>query len=418
MQMTGLLDCNNFYASCEQVFDPRIEGRPVGVLSNNDGSCIARSKELKALNFPKRLAYYMIREQTKKMGIIFRSSNYPLYGDMSRRVMSILADMAPRVEQYSIDESFFYANLSTDADWFGYGSDIRKRILKWTGIPCGVGLAKTKTLAKIANHIGKKRPEGVFVMPKDNRDILASLPTDEVWGVGWRLAARLRALGIRTAWDLANRDANFIRKKFSVILAQTVLELQGQPAISFNGGYHKQLAFARSFREPLCDFNAVREAVFHYTANIGRKLRSEEVRSACGMIYMDYVPEHTPRELPGGYTSQLVTFREPTADSIAISQQLTAALPQLFVPGRRCLRVGVILFGFEPMTQFQSGLFADTSRNLLGEQVCAVMDKVNEKFGRGAMFSLAEGIKRPWSMKQELLSRRYTTSWKELVTAK
>ena len=153
MNTVGLLDCNNFYVSCERVFDPSLEGRPVAVLSNNDGSCISRSNEFKALNLPKRLPYYMIKEYADRLGIVFRSSNYTLYGDMSNRVMKVLGDMVYRLEQYSIDESFFHLDFPEDFDYFQFGKTVRTRVLKWTGIPCGIGFAKTKTLAKIANHI-------------------------------------------------------------------------------------------------------------------------------------------------------------------------------------------------------------------------------------------------------------------------
>ena len=420
MKMVGLLDCNNFYVSCERVFDPLLDGKPVAVLSNNDGSCISRSNEFKALNLPKRLCYYAIKKQAPQLGLVFRSSNYPLYGDMSRRVMNILADKTPSIEQYSIDESFFYTDFSPDTDLAAYGRMIRRKILKWTGIPCGIGFAKTKTLAKIANHIGKKTSGGVFVMPEDGELILKKLPVTEVWGIAWKLAEKLKRLSVYTAWDLACQDPAVIRKEFNVLLAQTVFELQGISCISFDSEVHhsKRLAFSRSFNAPTTDVNAIREAILHYTANIGRKLRWEGQRSACGVVYLNYVPEYHPLELSGGYTSKFVTFQQPTADSIEIGRQLAETLPSLWLRDRRCIKAGVILFGLEAADQRQNDFFTDTRPTDKREKLCSIMDQINQKYGRNSVYSLGEGIEKKWSMKQELLSKRYTTQWNELLEVK
>ncbi len=417
MKMTGLLDCNNFYVSCERVFDPLLEGKPVGVLSNNDGSCISRSNEFKAMNLPKRLCYYAIKDQAPQLGLIFRSSNYALYGDMSRRVMNILADMTPVVEQYSIDESFFYTDFKQDFDLMEYGTRIRKKILKWTGIPCSIGFAKTKTLAKIANHIGKQTKEGVLVMPDDNHSILEKLPVTEVWGIGWRLGEKLKKLGIHTVLDLAMQDPATMKRHFTISLAHTVFELRGTSCISFDGEPHqsKRLAFSRCFHHPVTDLQVIREALMHYTAHVGRKLRMEGQRAACGVVYLNYVPEYYPVELPSGYTSKLVTFTHPTANSLEIGRQLAAELPSLLLKGRRCLKVGVIFFGLESMDRQQNDFFTDTTKNEQGEKLCSIMDGINRKFGRNSIFTLGEGIERNWSMKQNLLSKRFTTQWGELL---
>ena len=229
--MIGLVDGNNFYVSCERVFDPRLEGRPVAVLSNNDGCCVSRSQEFKALGIPMGTPYFKLKPDIERLGLVLRSSNYELYGDLSRRVIATLQEFVPRVEQYSIDEAFIHPAEPDGADFDALGRRIRATVLKWVGIPCGVGFAPTKTLAKIANHIGKKSPSGVFVMPRDPSDVLRATPVEEVWGVGRRLAPKLSALGIRTAFGLASRDDSEIKRKFGVVLARTAMELRGTPCI-------------------------------------------------------------------------------------------------------------------------------------------------------------------------------------------
>ena len=209
--LVGLVDGNNFFVSCERVVDPKLNGRPVAVLSNNDGCCVSRSNEFKALGIPMGTPYFKLKDREATGELVFRSSNYELYGDLSRRIVAILREMAVEVEQYSIDEAFVYPPTTEYAGLTDYGRRIRARILQWVGIPCGVGFAKTKTLAKIANHIGKKTKEGVFVMPDDPTDILAKLPTDEVWGVGRRLPVKLRAERILTAKDLRDAPDDVIR---------------------------------------------------------------------------------------------------------------------------------------------------------------------------------------------------------------
>ncbi len=419
MKTVGLLDCNNFYVSCERVFDPSLEGRPVAVLSNNDGSCISRSNEFKALNLPKRLPYYLVKDHAEKLGIVFRSSNYTLYGDMSNRVMKILEDMTHRIEQYSIDESFFHLDFPADHDYFQFGKELRARVLKWTGIPCGIGFAKTKTLAKIANHIGKHRPEGIFVMPDDPLEILDRLPLTEVWGVSWRLAAKLQNLGIRTAGDLARSDAGSIRKQFSVTLAQTVTELQGIPAFEYDdfNGPVKRIAFSRSFNAPTGLEQVIHESLLHYTALAAGKLRSLHQLASCIYIYAHYAAEYRNETLPSGYCGHLTAFPRPISDHPSMVRIFEPDIRRIIVPGRRAVKTGVILFGLENECDQTPDLFAaeDDKRPAA---LAAAMDSINRKYGRNSIFLMGEGIDRKWTMKQEFLSRRFTTDWNELLTVK
>ena len=266
--MIGLVDGNNFYVSCERVFDPSLEGKPVAVMSNNDGCCISRSYEFKALNIPMGTPFFQLKPLIPKHGLILKSSNYELYGDLSRRVIATLSTFTPDVEQYSIDEAFIHVALPAGSDYFEFGRKVRQTVLQWVGIPCGVGFAKSKTLAKIANHIGKKQPTGVFVMPDDPRSVLEKLPVSEVWGVGGRLTAKLEKLGLRTAWQLACADTGDIRRKFSVVLAKTVLELRGEPVIEHEDpdAPPQSITHSRTFGKPVIDFEDLVESVCTYTA--------------------------------------------------------------------------------------------------------------------------------------------------------
>ena len=419
MRMTGLLDCNNFYVSCERVFDPTLNDRPVAVLSNNDGSCISRSNEFKALDLPKRIAYYQLEHYAEKLGIIFRSSNYCLYGDMSNRVMRTLRGMVPELEQYSIDESFFHMDFAADFDHAAFGAAIRKKVLRWTGIPCGVGFAKTKTLAKIANHIAKKTPGGVFVMPEDPRPILDTLPLTEVWGISWRLEKQLLGLGIRNAGDLAARDASEIRKKFNVLLGQTVLELQGLPAIAYDDfeGPVQRIACSRSFRAPTRSEQAIRESVKHYTAVAASKLRDRKETASCIYIYANYVPEYDDGEkLPSGSCGHVVAFPTPLGEHLSMMRHIDPAIRHIIVPGRKAMKTGVVLFELSAASDADADLFAQPDEKNLA--LAETMDAVNLKYGRNTIFLAGEGIKREWSMKREFLSRRFTTNWKELLEVK
>ena len=419
MRMTGLLDCNNFYVSCERVFDPSLNGRPVTVLSNNDGSCVSRSNEFKALELPKRIPYCLLKKYAEELGIVFRSSNYCLYGDMSNRVMRTLRGMVPEVEQYSIDESFFHTDLPAGFDYAAFGAAIRKRVLRWTGIPCGIGFAKTRTLAKIANHLSKNTPSGIFVMPDDPLPILRELPLTEVWGISWRLEKRLQAAGIRNTGELAACDCCDIRRRFNVLLAQTVLELQGIAAVpggEFEGPVQR-ISFSRSFGVPTCSEESIRESVMHYTAAAAEKLRARHEGASCIYIYANYVAEYDgPEKRPGGYCGHVVAFPVPLFEHISMMRYIAPAVRHIIVPGRRVMKTGVVLFELTAADRVNMDLFErqDAKNIALAE----VMDRVNHRYGRNTLFLAGEGIERKWNMKQNFLSRRFTTNWNELPEVK
>ena len=319
--MVGLVDGNNFFVSCERVFNRRLVGRPVAVLSNNDGCCVSRSNEFKALGIAMGTPYYQLKNREKAGELDFCSSNYELYGDMSRRIISILRDEALDVEQYSIDEAFIVPpklaergnreggiGKRGEEDWFGgdsssssssslfpfpsspylaYGRRLRSKILRWVGIPCGVGFAPTKTLAKIANHIGKKRPEGVYVLPDDPTEVLASLPAGEVWGVGRRLALKLRAERIFSAKDLRDASDDVIRSVGGVVLLRTATELRGKPCNEERDydGDPDSVSCSRSFGVPVTTLDGISESLASFTAQAATKLRRHSMLAAGCNIY-------------------------------------------------------------------------------------------------------------------------------------
>ena len=414
--MIGLVDGNNFFVSCERVFDPSLEGKPVAVLSNNDGCCISRSNEFKALKIPMGTPYFQLKPLIEPYGLVLRSSNYELYGDLSRRVIAVLGNFSPDVEQYSIDEAFIHVTLPPGGDYGEFGRTVRRTILQWVGIPCGVGFAPSRTLAKIANHIGKKRPEGVFVMPDDPREILENLPVSEVWGVGRRLAPKLEKLGLRTAWLLACADANDLRRKFSVILAKTILELRGESVMEHEDpeAPPQSVSHSRSFGRPVTELDELAESVCTYTARAAEKLRRERQLAAGVNVYFQYYPEYSPEKLAGGITSASVPFETPTADTGAMLAAIRPRLRGMFLPGRRYKKSGVVFFGLESGENRQTDLFASSDGDEKADRLSHALDRINARYGRGMVFHLSEGIEKPWRMKREMLTPNYTTTWDQL----
>lgn len=420
--MIGLVDGNNFYVSCERIFNPKLEGRPVAVLSNNDGCVISRSYEFKALNIPMGTPYFKLEPMLDAYGIVVKSSNYELYGDISRRIISVLQEHCHDVEQYSIDEAFVYMDLHKGydmAEYEAFASLLRSRVLNWIGVPCGVGFAKTKTLAKIANHIGKKLPTGVFVMPENPKAVLEKLPVNEVWGVGRRLAIRLQQMGIITAWQLANLDRDILQKKFSITQVKTADELLGLPCFERENPEEpsQSISCSRSYGYPVENLDELRESVAHYIAQAAEKLRKERLRAAGASVYLQYYPEYGLNAQDGGYVSTVIAFDSATN---ATSQMLSSVLPTvdaLFIKGRRYKKSGVLFYGLESEQMRQLELFADENKvkqKVRGERLARVVDSVNSQLGRNTLFYLSEGISRPWQMRREFLTPDYTTSWDDL----
>ena len=422
--MIGLVDGNNFYVSCERVFDPSLRGKPVAVLSNNDGCCVAMSPEFKALGIARGTPYYQLKERELPNGeLIFRSSNYELYGDMSRRIISILREVSVDVEQYSIDEAFVYPPASA-TDLFDYGRRVRARILRWVGIPCGVGFAPTKTLAKIANHIGKKTPEGVFVLPDDSTDLLAKIPANEVWGVGRRLSSKLRAERIFTARDLRDAPDDVVRGIGGVALLRTATELRGASCVQ-DAAYDADpdsVSCSRSFGMTVTTREALLESVASFAAQAAEKLRRHGMLAAgCNAYVQLAVPGMFSRNdgQEGSFSGCTVLFPHPTDATNVILKAIRERASSLFVSGARYRKSGVVFFGLEKAgSAYQADLFAPTEARESSPLYQAV-DRLNRKLGRGTVFSAAEGVgAKTWEMKRSMLSKRATTKWDELLTVR
>lgn len=425
--MIALVDANNFYVSCERVFDPRLAGRPVAVLSNNDGCVISRSAECKALGVAMGTPYFKLRADAPRLGLVFRSSNYELYGDLSARVISALGTFTPEIEQYSIDEAFAHFSLPPDTDWEALGGRIRARILRWIGIPCGVGFAPTKTLAKIANHIGKKRPDGVFRMPADPSVVLASLPVSEVWGVGRRLAERLSACGVRTAQDLAEAPSAFFRRHgFAVTLERTALELRGLPAIGYEPFEHENpgsIASTRMFGSPVTDTDPLAESIAMHASLAAEKLRrSGSVASGANVFVQRCAPPGhggwDDADFWTPFDALTVSFESPTAATATILSAVAPCAGRLFRTGERYRRSGVMLFGIESAAAAAGDLFRPDPESTKAAKLAHVVDAINAARGRGTVFAASMGIGQKWKMKRELLSGRPTTRWNEILRAK
>ena len=415
--MIGLVDGNNFFVSCERVFNRRLVGRPVAVLSNNDGCCVSRSNEFKALGIPMSTPYFQLKGREASGELSFCSSNYELYGDMSRRIISILREEAVDVEQYSIDEAFIYPPTTAAVDYPAYGRRLRAKILRWVGIPCGVGFAPTKTLAKLANHIAKKRPDGVFLMPDDPTEILAALPTREVWGVGRHLPVKLRAVRILTAQHLRDAPDDTIRAVGGVTLLRTAMELRGIPCCEERDyeAAPDTVSCSRSFGTPATTCEAIEESIASFAAQAAAKLRRHGLLAAGCNIYAQVFASGGG----GDFVDRTVVFPVPTDATNEMLRAFRPEMSALFTPGLRYRKTGVVFFGLEkPGTPQQADLF-DASPPPERSRLYKAVDALNARYGKGKVFSAAEGIgPRPWQMKRSKLSKRSTTRWDELMTVR
>lgn len=417
MPLFGLLDCNNFYASCERLFRPELKHRPVVVLSNNDGCVVSRSAEAKALGIPMAAPAYQWEGLFRKQGVAVFSSNYALYGDLSSRVMSILSDMAPGVEVYSIDEAF--VDLAGVADPVALCREIRARVLRWTGIPVSIGIARTKTLAKAANHRAKKTPGsgGVFnhAAEQDPEALLSWLEVGDVWGIGPRHTRRLWARGVRTALDFARLPRDWVKKEMSVVGLATQLELQGISCLDMERApaARRSVLCSRSFATLVEDLEHLREAVCAYAARAAEKLRREGLEASAVQAFVS-TPRH--RDAPQHLGQAVITLPGPTAHSPEIIDAALRGLDQAWKPGHGYQKAGVLLLGLTPSEGRQASLL-DLSPEERRRQraLMSALDGVNRRHGRGTLrYALASAPARPWHMRQERRSPRYTTSWAEL----
>lgn len=422
MPVFALVDCNNFYASCEKLFRPDLKDTPVVVLSNNDGCVVARSREAKSLGIKMGVPAFQIKAEMQRHGILAFSSNYALYADLSSRVMRTLEEMAPRVEVYSIDEAFLdLTGIESAISLVEFGQQVRERIGHWIGITVCVGIAPTKTLAKLANHAAKKYPatQGVVDLtnPDRQRRLLALVPVDDVWGVGRRLLKRLNALGITTALDLANASPRAIRDQFSVVLERTVRELNGESCIELEEipPTKKQIVCSRSFGEKVTQFELLREAVCEYATRATEKLRKEQQQAKVMTVFIRTSPfKDNEQQYSNSASGELLIPSCDTRDFIELANHL---LKRIWKDGFRYAKAGVMLSDFYDLGMFQPGLFDDVSTRSNSQQLMSVLDTINQS-GAGKVFFAGQGTKKDWSMKREHLSPAYTTRWDQLPRVK
>ncbi|EOW9219135.1 translesion error-prone DNA polymerase V subunit UmuC [Vibrio cholerae] len=422
MPVFALVDCNNFYASCEKLFRPDLKDTPVVVLSNNDGCVVARSREAKLLGIKMGVPVFQIKAEMQRHGILAFSSNYALYADLSSRVMRTLEEMAPRVEVYSIDEAFLdLTGIESAISLVEFGQQVRERIGNWIGITVCVGIAPTKTLAKLANHAAKKYPatQGVVDLtnPERQRRLLALVPVDDVWGVGRRLSKRLNALGITTALDLANASPRVIRDQFSVVLERTVRELNGESCIELEEipPTKKQIVCSRSFGAKVTQFELLREAVCEYATRATEKLRKEQQQAKVMTVFIRTSPfKDNEPQYSNSASGELLIPSCDTRDFIELANHL---LKRIWKDGFRYAKAGVMLSDFYDPGMFQPGLFDDVSTRSNSQQLMSVLDTINQS-GAGKVFFAGQGTKKDWSMKREHLSPAYTTRWDQLPRVK
>ncbi|MDA8561516.1 Y-family DNA polymerase [Gammaproteobacteria bacterium] len=419
MPLFGLIDCNNFYVSCERVFNPKIENKPVVILSNNDGCIIARSNEAKKLNIPMGAPYFQWKSFLNKNNVFVYSSNYALYGDMSHRVMSIIQEFCRNIEIYSIDEAFLEFNNINSNDLYLYSINIIKIIKQNTGIPTSIGIAKTKTLAKIANYIAKKqRQTGVFNLcdPKIINNALASLPVNKTWGIGQKHSAKLKEHGIYTAIHLRDANQKIIRSKFSVVVEKIIQELNGISCLPLESIQpKKQIMSSRSFGHELQDIENIAEAVSHYTSTACLKLRKQN-SMANGISVFIHTNLFNPENLK--YSNNIsYKFPTPSNDTSYIIHIAKFCLNKIFKKKYKYKKAGIILFDIVPKDLIQQDLFInnDNSKKI---NLLKTIDNINEKLGKNTVFYCAEGIKKKRQSKEQNKSPSYTTKWEDIPNIK
>jgi DNA polymerase V len=423
MPVFALVDCNNFYASCEKLFNPKLKHQPVVVLSNNDGCVVARSAEVKALGIPMGVPWFKIQEEARRHGIVAFSSNYALYADMSNRVVEVLSGFAPNLEVYSIDESFLELSgfETLPGGLAGYGAEIRQRIADWLGLAVCVGIASTKTLAKLANHCAKKNHAGAngvcdFTVMSDSEltALFSRIDVSEVWGVGRKISARLETMGIRTVQQLKDADAETIRACFSVVVERTVRELRGVSCLDLQEVVpdKQQIMSSRSFGTLVYELEALEEAVASYIARAAEKLRAQD--SLAGAVQVYIRTNVFKPEVPQYQRAVTVPLPQASADTRVLIGWALRVLRRIYRPGYGYHKAGVMLTDIQPRRHEQLTLFGNDAASAKGAPLMAALDRINQRFGRGALRLAAEGTQKTWQMRREKLSPQYTTAWEGL----
>lgn len=413
-QVVGLMDCNSFYCEAERLFRPDLKGVPIVCLSNNDGCIVARCRQAKNLGFKMGEPYFQAKQRLEYHGVAVFSSNYALYADISARVMVVLEQLTPACEVYSIDEAFFSADGIPDLP--GFGIQIRDTVQQWTGIGVGVGLAQTKTLAKLANYAAKKYPATGGVVDLTDRArqlrLMKITPVEEVWGIGRRITKRLNAMGIRTALEFAKTDPKVIRRQFSVVLERTLAELNGESCLELDdiSPARKQIVSSRSFGTKITELGQMRQAICEYTSRAARRLRQEDlIAKQLSVFIRTNGYDMGDRQYGNMASSGLVV---PTSDTRELVVEANSLLEGIWRDGYQYAKGGVMLTDLCPVNAMQQDLFAP-ERDQRSQDLMRVIDKINSS-GLGRVFLAGQGTQQNWAMKRRFLSPAYTTRWSDL----
>jgi len=417
MRSIALIDVNNFYVSCERVFNPKLEDKPVVVLSNNDGCAISRSNEAKELGIKMGTPWFKLKEFAKQENVTALSSNYTLYLDMSHRVMTLLSKFSPDQEVYSVDESFLDLTSFKSKDLIKYGQQIKTKIKQWSGLPVSIGIGSTKTLSKLANHIAKKNPsfKGVCnlnVMDEDTLETwMSHFPVSDVWGVGRSLAPKLNQLGIISVLDLKHADPDYIRQQFSIVLEKTVRELNGVMCIELKDieEPNKEIIVSRSFGRRVRDKQELIEAVTSYTSRAAERMRKQNSVATSLYIYIRTSPHNDKKQYANGVNIPLF---QPSDDTIVLTNAALLGLDYIYREGFDYQKAGITLCNLTSKHKMQGHLFSDTISN----SRMKIMDTINQRW-KGKLKLGSEGVTKEWEMKAQFKSRNYTTNWNQLIIA-
>lgn len=425
-RLFALVDCNNFYASCERLFRPDLAHSPIVVLSNNDGCIVSRSAEAKALGIGMGEPEFLMRPLLRKHGVAVFSSNYALYGDISQRVMHTLESLCPHVEQYSIDEAFMRLDGPLALNAMEVAASLRQRVRQWTGMAVSIGIGPTRTLAKLANALAKGQPEGVAMVdmgePNTYARVLQNFAVEDIWGIGRKQAAKCHARGIRSAWQLAQAQDLWIKNTLTVTGWQTALELRGIACIGMNTAPipRKTLVSSRSFAHKIYDAPALREAVASFTARAAERLRREQLMASGLGVHIRTA--RTEAQGPHDYHTHL-PLQEPTNDTLFLIQAAHRGLESVFTTAHAYVKAGIVLFGLEKQGRLQGNLLSLLSPE--SEQpkqnapaLNAALDRVNHRYGKRTLYYGAEGGEKAlWHMRQNHCSPPVTSDWKALAKA-
>ncbi len=409
----ALVDCNSFYVSCERLFNPKVQKKAVVVLSNNDGCVISRSREAKDLGIKMGEPYFKVKDLVKKNKVEVYSSNYALYGDISRRVMKVLKTFSPKVEIYSIDEAFIDLSFIDEKGVEDYGREIRSRVLKWTGIPTSVGIASTKTLSKVANHIAKKEKTGVIYLNTNIDEKLKKFPIEDVWGVGKQLSKFYHKNNISNAYDLKNVSNTWVKKGTNVLGAKTAMELRGTPCIDLQIDQEKRknCCVSRSFGRKVKDLNELEESVITHCLNAAEKIRADDQIAKTITVFIRTSPFDKNKRYYSN--SKTIDLAIPSSNSIELIKNAIKALTDIYKYGYSYQKAGIILSGLKDANQNDQNLLTPLLENK-SKKLMKAIDYTNTKYGRYAISIAQAGLSKGWKMRREHSSKIDTASFDSL----